>query len=150
MRSPVAGATLTSVPFSIGNVFGGFGIAKGVLRRESDDLVLEFQLKDGVLGLLRSDVRTIRIPIGSIEEIGLNRVWSDPLHLLRKGTWQLRVRTMHLRSVVDVPGHEEDGFRLTVLRKYRRVAQALLSEVDLRMVEIRLRQLESMSKDEVA
>ena len=138
---------MTSVPFSIGNIFGGFGIAKGVLRHDSDDLTLEFQLRDGVLGLFKSDVRTVRFPIGSIEEISLNRMWSDPLHLLRRGTWQLRVRTMHLHSVVDIPGHEEDGFRLTVSRKYRKDAQALLSEVELRMAEIRLKEIECLSMD---
>ena len=138
---------MTSVPFSIGNVFGGLGVAKGVLRNDADDLVLEFQLKDGVLGLLKSDIKTVRLPVGSLEEISLDRNWSDPLHLLGLGSWHIRIRTMHLHSVADIPGLDEDGFRLTVSRKYRRAAQALISEVELDVLETRLREIECMSKD---
>ena len=138
---------MTSVPFSIGNVFGGLGVAKGVLRNEADDLVLEFQLKDGVLGLLKSDVKTVRLPIGSIEEVSLHRMWSDPLHLLGRGSWHLRIRAMHLHSVADIPGQDEDGFRLTVSRQYRMAAQVLISEVELEVLETRLREIECMSKD---
>ena len=138
---------MTSVPFTIGNVFGGLGIAHGVLRNVADDLVLEFQVKDGVLGLLRSEVKEVRIPLCSIEEISLDRMWADPLQLLGLGSWLLRIRTMHMASVVDIPGHEEDGFRLKVSRKYRKDARALLSEAELRIVEIRLREIETLSKE---
>ena len=106
---------------------------------------MEFQLRDGVLGLFKSDVKTVRFPIASIEEISLDRVWSDPLHLLGFGSWHLRVRTLNFNSMVDIPGHEEDGFRLRVSRRYPRVAQALLSEVELRMAEIRLSEVETLS-----
>ena len=74
-------------------------------------------------------------------------MWADPLQLLGLGSWLLRIRTMHIASVVDITGHEEDGFRLKVSRKYRKDARALLSEAELRIVEIRLREIETLSKE---
>jgi hypothetical protein len=138
---------MTSVPFSISNVYGGLGFAQGVLRNDADNLVLEFQLKDSVFGLLRSRVRQVCIPISAIEEIALERMLADPWQWLGLGGIQLRIRTMDLSSVKDIPGHGEDGFRLRIKRKYRRAVRTFVSEVELRIAEMRLLDIEALQGD---
>ena len=114
---------MTSVPFTIGNVFGGLGIAHGVLRNVADDLVLEIQVKDGVFGLLRSEVKEVRIPLCSIEEISLDRMWAVPLQLLGLGSWLLRIRTMHMASVVEFPDMKRTGFGSRYLESTERMQE---------------------------
>ncbi len=118
-----------------------------MLRNDADNLVLEFQLKDCVFSWLRSGVREARVPISSIEEMALERMLADPWQWLGLGGIQLRIRTMDMASVKDIPGHSEDGFRLRIKRKYRRAVRTFVSEVELRIAEMRLLDIEALQGD---
>ena len=127
------GIKVVSVPFFINDLYGGFAVARGVLRSGPEDLVLEFNTKDNVVGLLSTGVKQVRIPIAEIESIRLQQ---------RLGRATLRLRTMSMASVVDIPGYSEEGASLRIARRYRNDAKALVSEVDLRIAELRLDELD--------
>lgn len=118
-----------SVPFSIPNLYGGFATARGIARTEPDHLVREFDIKEEPIGEFSSGISQVRIPLGEIESLELNkRLW-----------WTaLAVRTRSMASIADVPGRSQEGIRLSIARKYRNDAAMLAAEVDLMIAELRL------------
>ena len=47
-----------------------------------------------------------------------------------------------MAPIADVPGRSHEGFRLSIARKYRDEAAALTAEVDLRIAELRLDEMD--------
>ncbi len=48
---------MSALPVSLGSPYGGLAVCDGLMRLEEQALVLEYQSKDAVLGILKSDVR---------------------------------------------------------------------------------------------
>ncbi len=46
--------------------WGGFGTLSGLLIFDAGQLTLEYQTSDAILGLLRSDVKTIALPVAHL------------------------------------------------------------------------------------
>ncbi len=61
---------MSSLPFSI-SMYAGLAKADGLLRLEGNSLVLEFEIQDRALGLLKSELKELRIPIFEIEHLEL-------------------------------------------------------------------------------
>ncbi len=124
---------MPSVPFSVPDLHGGLATARGIVRLDADHLVLEFDVRDDFVGLFNSSVSQARIALTEIESLELSRrLW-----------WTtLAVRTKSMASIAEVPGRSHEGFKLKIARKYRDGAAALAAEVDLRIVEIRLDEME--------
>lgn len=53
-----------SLPFSISNAYQGFAKAGGILAATDRELVLELEVKDGLVGVLKSS-NVVKIPIDS-------------------------------------------------------------------------------------
>ena len=124
---------MASVPFSVPNLHGGFATARGIVRLEPEHLVLEFDVRDDLVGVFNSSVSQVRIPLTEVESLKLSkRLW-----------WtSLVVRTKSMTVIADVPGRSHEGFRLNIARKYRDDAAALAADVDLRIAEIRLGEMD--------
>ena len=56
---------MTAIPFST-STYGGLGAIRGLMRVEGGALVLEFQVKDTVLGILKSSPKEVRAPYGLV------------------------------------------------------------------------------------
>lgn len=121
-----------SLPFSIPNVYEGFATAHGIARMTSAGLTLEFEVKDGIVGMIKSGVREVQIPM-------------DDLHLLelRKGWLRTRlfIRTRRMTAVDRVPGNRAGTIELRVAREDRPIAEALVSLVMLKLSERELEKL---------
>ena len=124
---------MASVPFSIPNLYGGFATARGIARIEPEHLVLEFDIRDDLIGELTSGINQARIPLTEIESLEVSRrLW-----------WTtLAVRTRSMAPIADVPGRTQEGVRLNIARKYRNDAAMLAAEVDLRVAELRLDEID--------
>ena len=124
---------MASVPFSIPNLYGGFATARGIARIEPEHLVLEFDIRDDLIGEFTTSINQARIPLAEIESLEVSRrLW-----------WTtLVVRTRSMASIADVPGRTQEGVRLNIARRYRNDAAMLAAEVDLRVAELRLDELD--------
>ena len=60
---------MDSIPVRFPQIYEGFANAEGVLSISSDALTLEFQVKDNILGVMKSGVRTAVIPFDRIDEV---------------------------------------------------------------------------------
>ena len=124
---------VASVPFSIPNLYGGFATARGILRLEPEHLVLEFDVRDELIGMFNSSVSQARVPLAEVESLEVSaRLWRTTL----------AIRTASMASIADVPGRSQEGVRLSIARKYREDARMLASEVELRIAELRLGEID--------
>jgi hypothetical protein len=112
---------MSSLPFSI-SMYAGLAKADGLLRLEGNTLVLEFQIQDRALGLLKSELKELRIPIFEIEHLELANGW------LRKP--RLIVQTETMRVSRQIPGAEHGTFELTLENAHKLAARHLISTVE--------------------
>ncbi len=63
------------LPVKQNDQYGGWAELSGLLRMDPDFLVLEYSLKDDVLGVLNSDVKTLKIPYAAIEDVQVKKKW---------------------------------------------------------------------------
>jgi hypothetical protein len=111
-----------TVPFTIENVFEGLAETEGILSVDGADLKLEFRTTDSLLGLIKSDVREVRLPIDSIEEINF-----------RKGLFDctLVLRVAEMRRASDVPNFKQGEILLSIAKRHSQAAADLVSSVQL-------------------
>jgi hypothetical protein len=110
---------MTSVPFTIG-VYGGLGDCHGLVRPDGDALVLEFQVQDNFVGLIRGTAKTVRIPLKDLEAVELRGRWL---------TRSLVIQARSLLAVAAVPGSRQGRVELTIARDDVPAAERLVAGV---------------------
>lgn len=112
---------MSSLPFSI-PVYARMAKADGLLRLEGSTLVLEFQIQDRALGLLKSDLKELRLPVSEIERLELKTGWfSRP---------RLCVQTETMRVSRQIPGSQHGEFELTIDAGHQLAARHLISSIE--------------------
>jgi hypothetical protein len=121
------------IPFTIPNLYADFAEAKGVMHFEQNDLILEFQTKDTVLGLIKSDVKEERIALEDLHSVGFNKKFF-------KGELIIKARKMHVLG--KIPGSEQGEITLIIARKDRDAAAQFAVEMELIISEYKLKKLD--------
>jgi len=124
---------MRSLPFSIENLNGGFMKVEGILRVEEENLVFEYQKKDAVVEAYQSELRTETISISELDMLEFKKGWFSGKLILHGKT---------ARSFGDLPGKELTERVLKVKRKNREVAASISSNLNLRISEQKLNELE--------
>ena len=124
---------MESLPFSIADVYAGLAEVEGTAHCENDVLILEFQTHDNLVGLLTSKIKTLHLPLHALAAIHFQQK-------LFTAFVTLRVHSMRLMQ--ELPGTSQGEVRLQVARKHRKVAQAFVTELELRHAEHQLRRLD--------
>ena len=99
----------------------------------SEALVLEYQVKDNLIGVVKSGVRTTLIPFDRIDEVDFrsNFIWTS-----------LNIRVDSMQVVEDVPGAKQGKVSLKIPRRYRKEAAVLAHEASIRSSQSKLDRLE--------
>jgi len=105
----MASASMT-LPFDGPDVFLGLGRCSGLAKASSEELTLEFVLKDSVFELLQSGVKEIHIPKSEIDVIRLTQGWFGA---------KLRLRLKSMKWLAELPGCERGEVTLRVARRDR-------------------------------
>ena len=123
---------MRSLPFFTDDLNGGFMKLEGILRIEGDELTFEFQKMDAVFEAYKSDLKEIRIPLRDID-----------MAEFKKGLFGTKLILHAKRAAVfkDLPGNDLTTRLLKVKRKYRDVAASVSSKINLRVSEIKLKEL---------
>ena len=124
---------MDSIPVRFPQIYEGFANAEGVLSISSDALTLEFQVKDNILGVMKSDVRTAAIPFDRIDEVDFRS------NLFRTG---LNIRVSSMQIVEDVPGSKQGKVSLKIPRRYKKEASEIAHEASIRSSQSKLDRLE--------
>jgi hypothetical protein len=113
------------VPFVL-EAYGGFAEVHGLMHLESNSLILEFQIQDSILNVLRSEVREVHIPLEAIESISYKQGW------LRS---KFIIKTYKVRTLKDVPSSDKGEVILRIKRQDRKKAARLASDLKLKLLE---------------
>ncbi len=111
---------MRSVPFSTGDVHGGFSEGRGTICMEGDEVVIELQVS--FLNLIKRAPRTYRFDMTDLEEIRHKRGW-----LADKVT----LRTRPMERVTEIPGSDDGELCLKVKRAHRRDLAQLLDRLEM-------------------
>jgi hypothetical protein len=120
---------LPSLPFSIPHVYEGLANAKGIVRVESAELILEFEVKDGFVGMIKSGVREVRIPFDDLADLELHKGWFST---------KLSIRTRRMTASSRIPGSDGTMAQLHLSRRDRQTAEVLVSTLLLNLSERQL------------
>jgi hypothetical protein len=113
---------MNTVPFTLDNVYQGFANCHGLIRDEGDHLALEFQVQDSLVGLIKSGVKQIRIPLADVASVALERKW------LGMST-NLIIQLSHMQPIQEVPGMEQGRLTLGIARKDRAAAAKFVADL---------------------
>jgi hypothetical protein len=120
------------VPFSFPDVYQGLAEGGGIATATTAELTLEFQVKDSLVGMIKSDIQKIAIPISELHSIALKQSWF-------RNRLFIRVRSM--TTLAGVPGSNTGQVELRVARRDKATAQALVSILMLSLSERKLADL---------
>jgi hypothetical protein len=122
------------LPFKLSDVYGGFAEVQGILSTEPDAIVLQFQVKDSVIGLVKSPPKELKIPFSEIESVEYKRNIFVSRFFIR----------VHSLSVLDgFPDNKDGEVRLKIKRTHKETARNAASHLSLQLSEYRLAELES-------
>lgn len=124
---------MESIPFTLPDLYASLAEGNGLLRVEEDSLVLEYQVKDSVIGILKSSLKELRIPLREISSIRFVK------KLIKS---RLFIKTHRMNTLAKFPGSEQGELKLYINRKNRKAAEELVSELELRIAEARLNLLD--------
>ncbi len=115
-----AGGADHSARFTLPDVHHGLAQSSGLLQIQDDALLIEFETKDSVFGLLRSGVREVRVPIRDLASARLERqIWNSRLIL----------RGQRLKCFDGIPGHDGGQIKLTLDRNSRLAGERIAREL---------------------
>ncbi len=124
---------MSSIPFSIPDVMEGFAETEGLARLEKEALILEFQTKDSIIGLIKSAVKEVRISFSEIESIKFEK---------KIFKTQLIVNARSMSTFSNVPGNKQGVVTLRFRKKNKDEAEHFASSLDLQLSEYKLKQLD--------
>lgn len=125
---------MRALPFTIENLNGGFMKLEGILRVKDEHLLFEFQKKDAVLEAYQSELRTIEIPLSELEMLEFRKGWFSA---------KLILHGKSASSFKDLPGKDLIERILKVKRKHRDVAASISSNLNLKLSEKKLQELDN-------
>lgn len=105
------------------DAYGGWGEVKGMAGFDERGLLLQFTTRDALFGVLKSDLREVRIPIEALRSVQYRAgfLWLMP-------AIELRVR--ELSVLKDLPESEQGRLRLRVAFRDRHEAREFAQELD--------------------
>jgi hypothetical protein len=107
-------AYLPTLPFLFSNPYETFLETTGVARIIGEMLILEFHQKDGFLGWLEAEVKTVKIPLAALESAILQQGW-----LRSCLVFQIKSQTSLTVQIADQPLQ----FQLTLCPQDQQLAE---------------------------
>ncbi len=124
---------MDSIPVRFPEIYEGLADAEGVLRISSEALTLEYQVKDTLVGVVKSGVSTAVIPFDRIDEVDFRS------NFFRTA---INIRVSSMQIVGDVPGAKQGKIILKIPRRYKREATEIAHEASIRSSQSKLDRLE--------
>ena len=124
---------LYSISFSFPETYGGLAEADGIARFDGRNLIVQFEIRDIVFGVVTSGVQEIILPVEEIATVHFKRGWFGG-----------RISIRSHRVVEEIPQQRGGEFTLIVKRKHRDEGEEFVSALKLGVSEAMLRRLEEL------
>ncbi len=120
---------MESLPFVI-EIYSGLGRVDGRLRAADGMLVLEYQAKDDLFGVLKGRPRQVQLTMADIEEVSFAR------RRILTSIFTLELRNLSLAQ--KIPGSDLGRLKLRISREYRDRAERVANRLQRYLSEHRL------------
>ena len=107
-------ATNITVPFTLSDLFGGFGDAKGLLHFSGDHVRIEFEAN--LLGIWDTGVRDIKVTLDDLIQVEFKKGWVYQY---------LTLRGKSLRTFENVPGSKQGVLEFVIAKRDRNRSEQL-------------------------
>lgn len=115
-----------SLAIKLSDSYEGFAETTGLLKLKNDSIQIQFQTKDAILGMLKSGLQEINIPLNHVEEIGYKKsIFGNKLF----------ITVDDLRIIEGLPNSDNNKVTLGVSREDFEKAVDLVRAIRLDMSE---------------
>ena len=121
------------LPVKQNELYAGLAELNGLIRLDKETLVLEYNLKDDVLGMFNSELKVLKIPLHAIEDARVKKKWFSARFELYLN------RLPKTDKTLSVDGN---SLRFIIKKGDLEVAASLRSTLMLRVSEERLRRID--------
>ncbi|MEL6652796.1 MAG: hypothetical protein AAFQ87_18495 [Bacteroidota bacterium] len=115
----------------------GLTEVNGMMRLGQKSLILEYQVKDGIVGMIKSDPKELVIPFDNLLEVKYKLNWAVS---------RFKITVNSMRILGKFPVSDSGVISLKIKRKQKQGAKELASRLNLLLSEHRL---EMMDRDEL-
>jgi len=123
-----------SVQFSIDNLYHGFAQADGILTITEKELILEIQTRDALIGMIKSSIKRIRIPLNEVAEIEYKKkCFSD----------RILITARSLNLFQDLPLEKPLELVLKLNKKSRNITKRLVSQTEYLMLQNKINEMDN-------
>lgn len=120
-----------AVPFTLPDA-NDFVEASGLLRYDSSGVHLEFQTKDALFGVIKSNVKSVHITHEQLRDLRYRKSWF----------WHyIIVQAKDMKSIANIPGAESGQVRLKIKKADVDQAKSLGLHVSSALTDARLKRL---------
>ncbi|NRB74804.1 MAG: hypothetical protein HRU46_10645 [Verrucomicrobiales bacterium] len=126
---------MITVPVNLGETMQGLARSEGMLELHNDALVLQIQSTDTVLEVIKSPVKSIRIPLESIEKATFKKGWFGA---------RMELRLTDLKLLSKIPSAREGIVTLKVARRHRVDAEELYALCNHKITDLRLQKVSDL------
>ena len=121
------------LPIRQNEQYMGLAELSGLLRVEKDFIVLEYNLKDEMLGMFNSDLKVLKIPLHTVEEIHVKMKWFSARFEIHLNRLPKTDKSLSINGNV---------ISFIIKKKEIKKAQSIRSSLMLHISEKRLRELD--------
>jgi hypothetical protein len=113
---------LDPVPFTIEiEAHMGLSELQGILCSDGSNLVIEYRTVDTMIGLIKTEVKELSIPLAEILMISYERKWFGMIH-------RIRIRSRRQQVLAEIPDSKQGMVTFTIKRKDQKIAEAFCLE----------------------
>lgn len=97
-----------SIPIKLADSFEGFAESQGLLSIKDESILIQFQTKDAILGVVKSDLTEVKIPLANLVELSYKKsLFGNKLIL----------KVDDLSLIARLPETENNEVALSIARK---------------------------------
>lgn len=108
--------------FKIPEVYGGLAEARGILRFDETDLIIELETIDLAIGLFKSDVKVFRIELTSIHKVEYHKGYFSK---------KIEILPISMKQLEKFPGRKGNSIKLNINRKNGGLANEFVTRLNL-------------------
>lgn len=128
---------MESLAFRIKNLYYAFAEAIGLANFSGDTLMLEFRIRDSLLGLIKSGIKEYKFHIKDLESLTFQKnLFSS----------RLLIKARKMETFVNFPGSQQGEIPLQIKRKDRELAEQFSAHLNWRISEYQLKQIDNLEE----
>jgi hypothetical protein len=117
------------VPFQLNKVYNGIAEGDGILRWDGSKIIIEYQVKDSIFGVIKSSIKRFGLRVDDLQDINVTKNFFSCFICLK---------SISLYTFNNFPGRQMNEIKLKLRKSDFEDARCICSAVQLAISERRL------------